>query len=273
MTVILNFTKIKLKDCLMVMRRYLKMMLFLLFILCVAVFYMQQPAIPQSLSYHQFADQRTLIGIPNFWNTVSNLAFLLVGLIGIQQLSQNKNMVFRAHQEKIAYWIFFIGAIAISLGSAYYHWAPDNAHLVFDRLPMTLAFMSIISAILNERISTSLSWLLWPLLLMGLASVFYWYAKDDLRLYLFVQFSPMICIPFILMLFPAPYTQAKYLWLCLLFYLLAKILEKTDMEVYRLTHQLISGHVLKHLMAAIGMGFIILYLRKRQLVLNTRCEP
>jgi hypothetical protein len=242
------------------------MMLLLLFTLSVAVFYMQQPVISQSLSYHQFADQRTLMGIPNFWNTVSNMMFLLVGVAGVQQLSQNRKLVFRMPQERRAYWVFFIGAIAISVGSAYYHWAPDNFHLVFDRLPMTLAFMSIISVILNERISIKLSWLLWPLLLLGLVSVLYWYAKDDLRLYLFVQFSPMICIPFILVLFPAPYTQVKYLWLCLLGYALAKILEADDVIIYQLTHHIVSGHVLKHIVAAIAMGFVLVYLRKRKLV-------
>jgi hypothetical protein len=41
------------------------------------------PPIPQDPSYHQFADQRTLLGIPNFWNVVSNLPFVLVGAIGL----------------------------------------------------------------------------------------------------------------------------------------------------------------------------------------------
>lgn len=28
------------------------------------------PPIPQDQSYHHFADQRTLLGVPNFWNVI-----------------------------------------------------------------------------------------------------------------------------------------------------------------------------------------------------------
>jgi hypothetical protein len=37
----------------------------------------------QDQSYHQFADQRELFGIPNFWNVVSNLPFIVVGTAGL----------------------------------------------------------------------------------------------------------------------------------------------------------------------------------------------
>ena len=43
------------------------------------------PPIAQDPTYHQFADQRTLLGIPNFWNVVSNLPFVLVGAMGLRQ--------------------------------------------------------------------------------------------------------------------------------------------------------------------------------------------
>ena len=41
------------------------------------------PPISQDQSYHQFADQRTLLGVPNFWNVVSNLPFIAIGAAGL----------------------------------------------------------------------------------------------------------------------------------------------------------------------------------------------
>src|SRR3990172_102797 len=35
-------------------------------------------------NYHNFADQRALWGVSNFWNVVSNLPFLLVALWGLR---------------------------------------------------------------------------------------------------------------------------------------------------------------------------------------------
>jgi hypothetical protein len=46
------------------------------------------PPIPQPLEYHQFADRRGLLGIPNFLNTISSLAFLLAGFSGLKFLLQ-----------------------------------------------------------------------------------------------------------------------------------------------------------------------------------------
>src|SRR5262245_15202615 len=38
--------------------------------------------IPQDLSYHTFADDRTMLGVPNFLNVASNLPFIVVGVLG-----------------------------------------------------------------------------------------------------------------------------------------------------------------------------------------------
>jgi hypothetical protein len=39
------------------------------------------PPVPQDLRYHSFADRRTLWGVANFWNVVSNLPFLMVAFV------------------------------------------------------------------------------------------------------------------------------------------------------------------------------------------------
>ena len=43
------------------------------------------PSIPQDQHYHQFADQRALLGIPNFWNVVSNIPFIAIGAVGLRR--------------------------------------------------------------------------------------------------------------------------------------------------------------------------------------------
>src|SRR5260370_35189832 len=40
------------------------------------------PPLLQDQAYHQFADQRELVGIPTFWNVVSNLPFIAVAAAG-----------------------------------------------------------------------------------------------------------------------------------------------------------------------------------------------
>jgi hypothetical protein len=105
------------------------------------------PPIPQSQAYHSFADQRTMLGIPRCLDVVSNAPFLLVGLLGIAFLirrpAQDEPAHFIESRERWHYFFFFLGVTLTSLGSSYYHLAPGNERLVWDRLPMTLGFMSL----------------------------------------------------------------------------------------------------------------------------------
>lgn len=97
------------------------------------------PAIAQDPGYHNLSDRRMIAGIPNFGDVVSNAAFLVVGLLGLWQLFQVREDRSRlAHpQEALPLAIAFGGTILIFAGSGYYHWAPDNETLLWDRLPMT----------------------------------------------------------------------------------------------------------------------------------------
>ena len=111
------------------------------------------PPIPQDQSYHHFADQRTLLGVPNFWNVISNLPFIAVGAAGLR----------RFHRDP-ATFVIFLGIFLTGFGSSYYHWNPSDSTLFWDRLPMTLCFMAILAVVVEERISARLgATLLWPL--------------------------------------------------------------------------------------------------------------
>jgi len=216
--------------------------------------------IPQPLAYHRFADTRTLLGLPNFWNVVSNIPFVLVGFAGLAWCATH---IARVPRELRACWlVLFLGVVLVGLGSSWYHLSPGSAALVWDRLPMTLAFMAFFAIILGEHINLRLARVvLWPLLLAGVASVLYWRNTDDLRAYVLVQFLPVLLIPLIVLLYPRPGTRA--VWIALGCYVLAKLLEQFDPQVYAALGSAISGHSLKHVAAAAGMWALLAGLKGR----------
>jgi hypothetical protein len=224
------------------------------------------PAIPQDSNYHQFADQRLLLKIPHFFNVVSNILFILVGRWGIKLLICETNAVFFSN----TYWMymtFFVGIFFIGLGSGYYHLAPSNQTLIWDRLPMTAAFMTLFSITISEFISAKLGKIIFlPLLFTGILSIVYWVYTEqqgagDLRFYGLVQFLPMLLIPLILLLFGSQPIQAGHYWYLLGFYMLSKIFEMADYPVYQLSTA-VSGHSLKHIFAGIGCYFFYAQLKK-----------
>lgn len=223
-----------------------------------------QPPIPQDPAYHHFADTRTLLGIPNFWNVVSNIPFLLVGLAGLHWVTQDYGRL--PGQLQRAYLVLFLGVGLVGLGSSWYHLSPSNDSLLWDRLPMTLSFMALFAIILGEHIAPRLGQrLFWPMLAAGVASVLYWQATEraglgDLRPYALVQFLPVLLIPLILLLYPKP--RSGWLWLGLAGYVLAKFLEQFDAQVYA-SLGVLSGHSLKHVVAAASMWALLVGLRRR----------
>ena len=233
------------------------------------------PRVAQPLDYHNFADQRTFLSVPNFLNVISNAPFLLAGIWGLMLVMGPMRAEGRPFLNPVERWPYLILSVGVALtcfGSAYYHLAPNNSSLVWDRLPMTLGFMSLLSAMLMERINLRAGPLaLAPLLLLGIASVAYWYVSElhgagDLRLYLMVQFYTLALILLLLWLFPARYTRGGDVVMAMEFYVLAKILEMTDKQIFNFGH-IISGHTLKHLAAALGVYWIFRMLNRRSAVL------
>lgn len=213
------------------------------------------PAIPQDLEYHNFADTRILWGIPNTNDVLSNLLFIFTGMFRLWKLPE--------YMKNRSFWrIFYYSIILVGFGSGYYHLAPENATLIWDRIPMTLGFASLISLIFIERISERAGkCLLVPLLLSGVGSVIYWYMTEisgagDLRPYVAMQFLPILLLPMLLLLFPNKESGInKSLWFLFIGYVIAKICEMEDAAIYKMTSHIISGHTLKHVSAAIGILF------------------
>lgn len=233
--------------------------LLLLIVFGTLAFILSMPAIYQNPAYHQFSDSRELLGIPNFFDVVSNIPFLLVGVAGVIHCRKSNLMCF-----PLAWLSFFIGVSIVSLGSAYYHWHPSSAALLWDRLPMTIAFMGLFVALLTEYVAISLGKvLLLPALLLGLLSVLYWHWFDDLRLYFWVQLMPLLTVPVVMVLFRPIYSHQWLLLGALGCYILAKVTETYDREIFIFTLQLLGGHALKHLLAALGCFSVLMMLKKR----------
>ncbi len=237
----------------------LKILQLISVIILVTVFFIEP--IAQDASYHLFADGQTKMGIPNAWNVLSNIPFVIIGILGFvivrRYLPEKSCTVY-----KIPVLIFFIGLILTGLGSAYYHLSPTNETLLWDRLPMTVSFMAFFSFILWFHLSQRLGRaVLWPLLFIGVLSVFYWSYTEamgfgDLRFYAVVQFLPIILIPLILLLFPVSRYQQKYIWLILGLYLTAKLVENYDTDIYDVLG--VSGHTIKHVIASFsGIAFLL----------------
>jgi hypothetical protein len=197
------------------------------------------PAIPQSQIYHNFADQRTLLGVPNFWNVISNLPFIVIGAIGLMRV-----------RGSLSATVFFLGVFLTGFGSAYYHWRPDDLGLFWDRLPIAVSFMALFANVIEERIDERVGKaLLWPLVALGVVSLLIWMRTDDLRLYAWVQFFPCIVLPLMFWLFPPKYTGTGYWFAAAGWYVLAKVFEYSDAAIYS-AGQILSGHTLKHLAAS-----------------------
>jgi hypothetical protein len=154
--------------------------------------------------------------------------------------------------------------VATGAGSAYYHWAPSNETLFWDRLPMAVGFSSILAILGWEWVDRRVGRLLWgPLLLAGVGSLIYARGRDDLRFYFLLQGWVIVFSPLILALFEAPSTGTLLLVLGAAFYALAKVCELFDAGLFRLT-RIVSGHTLKHLAAAAASGFLLAHLVRRR---------
>lgn len=233
------------------------------------------PPLAQPIAYHQFADQAALFGVPNFLNVVSNLAILFSGLVGVLfvwrcfQSPTQQSFVNKA--ECWPYLILFLSVVMVGFGSAYYHWVPDNERLLWDRLPIALGVTALLAAALMERISLSVGLWAFPfLMLLGVGSVMYWYWTEqqgagNLNFYVVVQFYSLLLVVLLGMFFPSNYTRGGDMHKAVAVYAVAKVAETLDLAIYDLGG-IVSGHTIKHLLAAAAIYLIVRMLQKRRLL-------
>ena len=215
--------------------------------------------IPQSRDYHAFADTRAMWGIANAGNVLSNAGFLVVGLWAMGLIA--------ARREGLRYLVPALGIFALSLvltafGSGYYHLAPSNERLLWDRLPIALACGSLLAAAYIRTHETHLTLTL-PLAasVFGVATVFWWSLTEargvgDLRPYILLQGAPLLLVPLWQWRARAPRRERVDFGLAVLLYVLAKLAELGDRAILEALG-VASGHTVKHLLAAAASFLIV----------------
>ena len=234
------------------------------------------PPLPQPAGYHEFVDQRSFFGILNFNDVMSNLAFLFSAVAGMVFLFRihrtPEQRSFAQLNESLPYWVLFLSVGVVTLGSIGYHLAPDNDRLVWDRLPIVIALAALLSATLVERVDrTAGLWALPVFMTLAALSVWYWHwtevqGRGNLNFYIVTQFYSILLIVWISARFPSRYNHAGDIYQVIALYGVAKVAEMLDGEIFIWTDGLISGHTLKHLIAAYAVYRIVRILRKRRII-------
>jgi len=218
--------------------------------------------------YRTFIDERELAGIPFFWNVVSNLPLLAAGAWGLYVVAHADARAFIEPAEKWSYGACFAAVGFAGIGSTYFHLAPDADRLMWDRLPIALGFMALLAGVIGDRRGAQASLhALAPLLVAGATSVFYWRwsmlrGSENIVPYAIVQYGALAAI----MLHGAlrsRYTRRFDLFVVAAIYGAAKIAEMLDRPIYALAGSL-SGHTLKHVLAAVAVGYLVRMLQLRR---------
>ena len=212
------------------------------------------PHLPQSQDYHRLADTRTLLGVTNAIDTLSNLPFIVAGLTGIVLVWLGR---LPAPTTALGAMILltFAGLVATGIGSCWYHVQvpPNDAGLAIDRYGMVIAFAGILGLAAAHKVSERAGWAMGALVLLaGPFSVWWWTVSGSIAPYAVLQFGGMALL--VLILFwrtPDGHDTPGPNWGMLIgAYALAKVFEAADAQIWELTLHTLSGHSLKHLAAA-----------------------
>lgn len=223
-----------------------------LLLLAVAIF---APSVAQPVHQHAFADPRGWGRMPCALNMLSNLPFALWGAAGLGLLAWQRALVSPATRVNMAQRrlavLFFTGLLLTAAASGIYHWRPDDAGLVIDRLGMVVAFAGLLGLAAADRASPRAGvWLAVAVLLLGPLSVWTWSVTGNVLPWVVVQFGGMLLVLALACLKPLPGALAVRWSVVIMIYAAAKLFEMTDEAVYAATSQFISGHSLKHVVAS-----------------------
>jgi hypothetical protein len=208
------------------------------------------PVVGQPADHHHFADTRTLLGVPFCMDVLSNLAFALSALAGARVLWRLPAGKLLPAQRQAA-WLFFGGLLATAVASSYYHLAPSDAGLAVDRLGMVLAFAGLLGLAVADRVSDRAGrTVIVAVLGLGPASVALWSATGNVLPWAVLQFGGLLVLASLCMWRAVPGALGVRLGAVIGLYAVAKAFELGDHAVFDFSHGMVSGHTMKHLVAA-----------------------
>ncbi|MGH7909171.1 MAG: hypothetical protein ACRENW_04890, partial [Thermodesulfobacteriota bacterium] len=201
-----------------------------------------------------------LFGWTHFGNVVSNLAYVVVGIVGLIVVRPVRIDAAAAVRAAISAW--FIGFILVAAGSAWYHSHPNDSTLVWDRAAMTIVFAAATALFISDRISARAGpAFLIGLIALGLASQIYWHLTGDLRIYRFVEYLPFVIVPAICLLFPGRLTTFRHALAIIAVFAAATLCEHFDHDIHRLFGGAVSGHAIKHIVSAAAGWLLVPMIR------------
>jgi hypothetical protein len=229
----------------------------------VALFY---GPISQPQEYHDFADDREILGVPNALDVMSNLAIIYPGVVGLAFIHESRNRTQVSEDEISIQITLFSGMILTFAGSVWFHLDPTDSTMLWDRLGMSVVIGSCISLLIHDMWDRNLAAKIHlPIIIASIVSVLWWPVFDDLRVYFIVKHHPFILFPIFLLCGRRIYDKVSGYYWGLSMFLLATIFEFADQQIFEITG-IISGHTLKHIAAGIGLWFLMVMIRDRELI-------
>ena len=224
----------------------------LLAVAALAVLAALLPATGLPAGYHDFADQRTLLGLPHALDVLSNLPFAVMVAWGLWWLRRVPLDRLGTAQRGLA-GLLFIGLIATAFCSSGYHLDPHDAGLCIDRVGMSLAFAGLLGLAAADRISARAGVALAALVAVAApATALVAWLGGNMTPWAVLQGGGLVLLAALALRRPQPRALGFSIIGVIAFYAVAKALELADAPVFALTQQLISGHSAKHLVAALA---------------------
>ena len=222
--------------------------------------------ISQPQEYHDFADDREILGVPNALDVMSNLAIIYPGVVGLAFIHESRNRTQVSEDEISIQITLFSGMILTFAGSVWFHLDPTDSTMLWDRLGMSVVIGSCISLLIHDMWDRNLAAKIHlPIIIASIVSVLWWPVFDDLRVYFIVKHHPFILFPIFLLCGRRIYDKVSGYYWGLSMFLLATIFEFADQQIFEITG-IISRHTLKHIAAGIGLWFLMVMIRDRELI-------
>ncbi len=89
-------------------------------------------------------------------------------------------------------------------------------------------------------------------------------SRPTTRRWCWIQIVPLISIPVLVLMFSPRYSRQGLLAVALAWYVLAKAAEFGDAAIFAATNETVSGHTLKHALAALACLTVLVMLSTRR---------